>query len=251
MALYREHGSRGIIFWVTVTSIGASLIATLLSLQLVTGDWLADRQLLYTAIILAVVVPGCVAPAASYCIASLLTRLDDALAVATRLSVTDPLTGSANRRGFFSSAELSLKSFNHPAYCLVGMVDMDRFKEINDGHGHETGDAALIAASNTLSSVIGDRGNVGRIGGDEFAFYFLAHQEDRERLHTTLQQRFSNLSVKASSKSDVPVRASIGLVALEPEESFDEALARADAKVYKLKAERGARSANARASRAA
>ena len=83
---------------------------------------------------------------------------------------TDDLTGLANRRRFERQLEREVARtarYGHP-FCLL-LVDIDRFKEINDAHGHDAGDEALRRVANVIQS--GTRGidTGARIGGDEFA----------------------------------------------------------------------------------
>src|ERR687884_1220027 len=83
---------------------------------------------------------------------------------------TDDLTGLANRRRFERQLEREVartERYGHP-FCLL-LVDIDRFKEVNDAHGHDAGDEALRLVANAIQS--GTRGidTGARIGGDEFA----------------------------------------------------------------------------------
>ena len=81
----------------------------------------------------------------------------------------DPLTGLLNRRAFFERVDEILHSRRGtPNYLVVVMVDLDRFKLLNDTSGHAVGDQALIAVGRAITSVA--RGSVvtGRVGGEEF-----------------------------------------------------------------------------------
>lgn len=79
------------------------------------------------------------------------------------LSRRDPLTGLLNRRALLESAE-------QPPECVVLIiVDIDRFKPINDTHGHLVGDDAIRIVARTMQDELGDFGLVGRLGGEEFA----------------------------------------------------------------------------------
>jgi diguanylate cyclase (GGDEF)-like protein len=85
-------------------------------------------------------------------------------------AVTDPLTGLYNRRIFGESFERELnraKRYNQP-FGLV-MMDMHRFKEVNDKHGHPRGDEVLKAAANTFRKALRTSDLAFRLGGDEFA----------------------------------------------------------------------------------
>jgi diguanylate cyclase (GGDEF)-like protein len=87
-----------------------------------------------------------------------------------RASLTDPLTGVANRRGFFETGERLLKRarFARQPTALI-MFDLDRFKSINDRYGHHTGDEVLTAFCRLATSQLRPNDVFGRIGGEEFA----------------------------------------------------------------------------------
>ncbi|WP_328620288.1 GGDEF domain-containing protein [Streptomyces sp. NBC_00354] len=78
----------------------------------------------------------------------------------------DPLTGLHTRDGWTARAEHMMAK--HPG-ALVILVDLDDFKDINDTHGHATGDALLTATAHRLSIWCGRHGIAARLGGDEFA----------------------------------------------------------------------------------
>lgn len=80
---------------------------------------------------------------------------------------TDELTGIANRRGFWSMGSKWLQKFNDSATALM-VMDLDRFKVINDNFGHDAGDALLQVVGHRLSEALQSDGLPGRIGGDEF-----------------------------------------------------------------------------------
>jgi diguanylate cyclase len=87
-----------------------------------------------------------------------------------RASLTDPLTGVTNRRGFFQMGERVLmrsRLANQPAALI--MFDLDRFKSINDKFGHGTGDEVLVAFCRLAIAQLRANDLFGRIGGEEFA----------------------------------------------------------------------------------
>ena len=88
----------------------------------------------------------------------------------SRVSRTDPLTGVLNRRGFDErlEAEFAEAVRSGDPLTLV-LADLDRFKEINDTYGHQTGDQLLAWAAGRLGDNLRTRDAAGRIGGDEFA----------------------------------------------------------------------------------
>jgi diguanylate cyclase (GGDEF)-like protein len=87
-----------------------------------------------------------------------------------RASLTDPLTGVANRRGFFDTGErlLARARFAREPTALV-VFDLDRFKSINDRYGHDAGDEVLTTFCRLATSQLRPNDLFGRIGGEEFA----------------------------------------------------------------------------------
>ncbi|MBL1421959.1 MAG: EAL domain-containing protein [Alphaproteobacteria bacterium] len=87
-----------------------------------------------------------------------------------RLANMDMLTSLPNRRNFFAQLNALTKSYEgHPNKRLVvGLLDLDGFKRINDIFGHPTGDDLLIKTSERLASVLGEDITLARLGGDEF-----------------------------------------------------------------------------------
>jgi diguanylate cyclase (GGDEF)-like protein len=120
----------------------------------------------------------------------------------------DPLTGLLGRDGFTAKARQITDRFGD--HALLGIVDLDHFKEINDGPGgHAAGDRVLAATAQRLTTWAGSRGAVGRIGGDEFAFAVRIGPARRElrlaQLTTLLAQ-----PVEVDGGALVDVAASVG-----------------------------------------
>ncbi len=86
-----------------------------------------------------------------------------------RQSRTDTLTGVANRLAFVEKGDAALAAATTSSGVGLLIVDLDRFKEINDVLGHRYGDLLLTAVAERLESEVGRRGTVARLGGDEFA----------------------------------------------------------------------------------
>jgi diguanylate cyclase (GGDEF)-like protein len=84
----------------------------------------------------------------------------------------DELTGLGNRRAFFENDVTRFATLEHGRRLGIVLVDLDGFKEINDSLGHASGDELLQIASRRLENVNAGRGEISRIGGDEFACTF-------------------------------------------------------------------------------
>jgi diguanylate cyclase (GGDEF)-like protein/PAS domain S-box-containing protein len=89
--------------------------------------------------------------------------------VDSRLAEFDSLTGLANRHRMNKRLDSTLGAYKAAKRsCALLMLDLDRFKQVNDTMGHQAGDEVLRKAAERIRQVIGDRGEVGRLGGDEF-----------------------------------------------------------------------------------
>ncbi len=87
----------------------------------------------------------------------------------SQLAEFDALTGLANRYRMNKRLEGTLAAFKSAKRsCALMMLDLDRFKHVNDTMGHQAGDDLLQQVAERLCRIIGDRGEVGRLGGDEF-----------------------------------------------------------------------------------
>lgn len=107
----------------------------------------------------------------------MVTRLQEATRKLLKLSMCDPLTDIFNRRHVNTKVIEELRSsarYKHP--FSVVMIDLDRFKAVNDAHGHKAGDAVLKEVANRLQQVIRKVDVLGRWGGEEF-IVLLPHQD--------------------------------------------------------------------------
>jgi diguanylate cyclase (GGDEF)-like protein len=149
----------------------------------------------------------------------------------------DPLTGLANRRLFYDRLQQAIR-LAHRYGGKVGIlyVDLDRFKEINDHHGHHVGDAVLTEVAKRLTSSIRDSDSVARLGGDEFGV-LLEGVQGREDLLAAAHKIKQELNIDSSFYGlDVEIAASIGQ-ALYPDDGDDEdtLIRAADAAMYRVK----------------
>lgn len=117
------------------------------------------------------------------------------------LSNYDPLTQMMNRR-YFETTVQTLVQADKESFTMI-FFDVDYFKEVNDTYGHEAGDKILVDFSALLKEVIGDRGSVGRFGGDEFVVLF---RETRDRAINELMDRLTAGTEKIRVESDPDYR---------------------------------------------
>ncbi|QTD55939.1 putative bifunctional diguanylate cyclase/phosphodiesterase [Parasphingorhabdus cellanae] len=100
----------------------------------------------------------------------------------SRLAEFDSLTGLANRHRMDNQLNGILGAFKAAGRsCAVMMLDLDRFKQVNDTMGHPAGDELLKQVATRIRKIIGDRGEIGRLGGDEFQV-ILPDLDDRGKL---------------------------------------------------------------------
>lgn len=158
--------------------------------------------------------------------------------VLEQLSSCDPLTGLLNRRSFM--AELERRHSRRGDWrdgAALFFVDMDNFKAVNDRHGHQCGDRALVALSRILRDETRSRDLVARLGGDEFALFVedvapVAAQHQGERLLRAAAQ------LRAfSGGDDQPLGVSLGIAFCPPDGAEDVAalIDRADRAMYAVK----------------
>ena len=156
---------------------------------------------------------------------------------ASRLAHYDSLTGLANRLQMAQTLEkiLAAPNLEHRA-CAVFLLDLDRFKQVNDTMGHPAGDYLLTQVASRLERTIGENGRVGRLGGDEFQIV-LPGRHRNDELAQLANQVIRDLSEPYSIDGlRVMIGASIG-VALSPNDGVtSEALIRnADLALYAAK----------------
>ena len=147
---------------------------------------------------------------------------------------TDALTGALNRKAFFQICGRALRSFDaqKDASGYFIMVDMDRFKEINDRYGHPEGDRVLKEMVLELKTAFGQDGFIGRVGGDEFAL-LLHTPVTREELERTLQRFLDRLD--GLKLGDYQMSCSIGAQPILASRTVEELYRDADSLLYLAK----------------
>jgi len=133
-------------------------------------------------------------------------------------SLTDPLTGLLNRRGYLQWTEQALRLADRMRLgCLIMLLDMDDLKKINDRAGHRTGDQALCALAQAIRQALRASDAAGRLGGDEFAVTALgAGADDAEKMVERIRAHLQSRSAAALQRSigdDLPLDFAAGWVA--------------------------------------
>jgi diguanylate cyclase (GGDEF)-like protein len=156
------------------------------------------------------------------------------LSQAHRLALTDDLTLLPNRRRLLQ--ELGLAARESGGFALL-VLDIDRFKEINDTLGHHVGDRMLVEIGERLRAGVSTGDHVARLGGDEFAVITASRELPLEEAKVSARQIQDALSAPITlGGMSLPVRASVG-IALYPEHGTDaESLLKcADVAMYQAK----------------
>lgn len=153
-----------------------------------------------------------------------------------QLSVTDPLTGVENRRGFMVQLErLHARQRRHGHPLSVLMFDLDWFKQVNDRHGHAVGDEVLIQVCQQVGQRLRRSDHLGRLGGEEFAVLLPdTHLEGARAAAEVLCQGVAMQPVM-TSVGPVAVTVSVGVAEVDLNDRAEDALARADAALYRAK----------------
>lgn len=156
------------------------------------------------------------------------------------LAETDHLTEVYNKRGWdrhVKEVTALADRLNEPTSVL--MVDVDKFKAVNDTWGHEAGDQVLIFISQALKDLSRQSDVVGRLGGDEFGVMLpLTDREGAKEVKQKIVEEFER-SLNEMNEDDllatIDIKFSIGIGTREPKEKFSKAMKEADKNMYQVK----------------
>jgi diguanylate cyclase (GGDEF)-like protein len=154
-----------------------------------------------------------------------------------RLAHRDPLTSALNRRGFeraFAQEQNRLRRAGRASG--IALIDLDLFKPINDAHGHQAGDNAIIQVVTRIQSELRSYDVLARWGGDEFIV--LIGDCDLNRLSSVLAKIVAQIArepIRLASGAEIRVTVSIGASIVSPDQTLEAAAADADAALYAAK----------------
>jgi diguanylate cyclase (GGDEF)-like protein len=167
-------------------------------------------------------------------VANIIFELKTALEKHKKLAMTDSLTGIANRRAFFNSANMELNKARRFGYILsILYMDVDNFKAVNDQYGHNIGDMFLRSVAETIKNNIRVIDICARLGGDEFGIIL---SETGAQSALAVANKLQGKLLKRMRDKDWPAGFSMGVAIFErTPDSVNEMITRADTLMYSAK----------------
>lgn len=226
--------------WITVAVTAFSVLFTGLLVSLIEPTSYGGMLLI------GLLVPMILAPPIGYCMALLVHELGRAHSALQRVADRDMLTDAYTRRYFMTTVteRLSASDRAHSVDSLV-LLDIDNFKQINDRHGHPTGDAVLRAIGQCCRKLVREQDVFARFGGEEFVILIGGATPTQalpiiERIRLAIRQ----IEVRAPSGKIVTVSASLGIASsrgpgggesITAAQQLERALVAADRALYDAK----------------
>ena len=164
-------------------------------------------------------------------------NLEHANEVLEEMHIRDSLTGIFNRRGFYKySMQMIKKSHIRRKNVIIYSIDMDGLKFINDTFGHSEGDKAIKAISDTLVKCAGEEGICARFGGDEFAVLIKANEPyGGDDFIALIEAELDKCNTNGRFPYKIAMSCGYEVIYFDGDDSIDEALRKADIKMYKTK----------------
>ena len=163
-----------------------------------------------------------------------IAELEKALAEASAVACTDPLTGALNRRGFDQACQRELARARRSGTRLaLAHIDLDDFKRLNDTLGHQAGDQVLVQLVELLHHSMRPSDVLCRFGGEEFVLILPVNAvEEAVAAVSRFLREFSAQRVAGAERA---MSFSAGVTLLGVSESLEQAIERADAATYEAK----------------
>ncbi len=157
-------------------------------------------------------------------------------------ALRDPLTGVSNRRGFSDEVgRILARAARNGSWTALVLIDLDRFKAVNDAWGHPAGDRLLKALTETALAVMRPGDVLGRLGGDEFAIALADSRIDQALVLAERARRAVDAMKIESAGGEIRFTVSIGVASRRGAHSLDSLFSEADAALYRAKASGGNR----------
>ncbi|MDO8989998.1 MAG: diguanylate cyclase [Sideroxyarcus sp.] len=150
--------------------------------------------------------------------------------IINRVCEVDHLTGARNRNSMhfklLEEHDRMLRN-NHP--CCLCMMDIDHFKQVNDTHGHLAGDSVLHAAVHFLGKKMRRYDTIFRFGGEEFLLCLPnTGLQEGFAIVDRLRAELATLPIKLKENGEISITASFGLASMNPDETVEDAIQKAD-----------------------
>jgi diguanylate cyclase len=163
-----------------------------------------------------------------------IAELEQALAEASAVACTDPLTGALNRRGFDQACQReSARARRSGSRLALAHIDLDDFKRLNDTLGHQAGDQVLVHLVHLVQRSMRPSDVLCRFGGEEFVLMLPVHAVDEAV--AAVSRFLREFSAQKVAGADCVMTFSAGVVVQGSDESLEAAIARADAATYVAK----------------
>jgi diguanylate cyclase (GGDEF)-like protein len=149
--------------------------------------------------------------------------------------ITDVLTGVYNRKYFYKIAKEKIEACSDKKHMSLLMMDIDKFKNINDTYGHPTGDVVLKKVMNICKELLGKKYYIGRYGGEEFLILLdNANSEKALEIGETIRRRIENLEILHDNKC-IKITSSFGIFTSVRERDLENMIKFADKALYEAK----------------
>lgn len=154
--------------------------------------------------------------------------------VLEKLASTDEMTSILNRRGFETAVESEISRLQRGRSDggLFILIDLDKFKPINDTHGHLAGDACLRLVSSTLKRLIRTTDACARLGGDEFAILLTDMNVEKRNAKANEIKRVLNSLKLDWQRQSINIRCSMGVASYNADSRFLDVYQKADEGLY-------------------
>ena len=153
-----------------------------------------------------------------------------------QIATVDQLSGAMNRRAWMESSEKEVeRARRYERPLSLAMLDLDRFKTVNDTYGHPAGDIVIGVLGGICISQCRQTDFFGRLGGEEFAILMPETSlEDAQNMAERCRLELAETDIDIGEKK-ITVTTSIGLAELRPGEDLSSLISRADAALYDAK----------------
>ncbi len=163
-------------------------------------------------------------------------RLQNELAQTSEIVRHDPLTGALNRKGLEEAVDHELaRARRRNAPICIALLDIDNFKQINDRHGHQAGDDALVHLARVIRETLRPHDTLARYGGEEFIVLLPDTEPDNALQALVRLQRELTKKFFMANNEKLLVTFSAGVTDVRADEGPKTTIARADAAMYQAK----------------